>query len=211
MTFYFQRLLTLKNHIRANLTLSTALTLTRILLAPAIVVCILTAVWDAAACLFIFAALTDVLDGACARLFDEETVVGSYLDPFADKVLVLSCYGALIKACTSSIALPAWLLSFLIIKELVLIGTSVALVWTHEAPAVQPSWLGKSAMLLQTVSVFWFLLTLYAGHITLHINAFMHFLIFWFNACALGHYLYKGLRGTRLWYVLKKSLWLYSS
>ncbi len=197
--------------IKANLTLSTALTLTRILLAPAIVICILSAVWDAAACLFIFAALTDVLDGACARLFDEETLLGTYLDPLADKILILSCYGALIKVCASLIALPLWLLLFLIFKELVLIITSIGLVYTNEAATVQPSWLGKSAMLLQTVSVFWFLLSLYANHSTLWLNACMHFLIFWFNALALGHYLYKGLKGTRLWYVLKKSLWLYSS
>ena len=55
--------------------------------------------------LFIAAGVTDAVDGAIARLFDARTPLGQWLDPLADKVLLVSVYVVLGLAG----ALPLWL------------------------------------------------------------------------------------------------------
>tara|TARA_Y200000002_G_scaffold206281_1_gene170163 strand:- start:10238 stop:10771 length:534 start_codon:yes stop_codon:yes gene_type:complete len=76
-----------------DLNLSVYITLTRILLAPALVIAtmygypvpILLAI-------FLIAALTDWMDGACARLMNQVTAFGAFLDPIADKVLFFASF-----------------------------------------------------------------------------------------------------------------------
>ena len=50
----------------------------------------------AAFTVFIFAAITDICDGFFARLLDQKTVLGAYLDPIADKLLLVSSFVTLV-------------------------------------------------------------------------------------------------------------------
>lgn len=73
-------------------TVPNLLTLLRICLAPFLVAAILEGhfVWSFA--LFLAAGLTDALDGTIARLFHQRTMLGQYLDPVADKLLLSTLF-----------------------------------------------------------------------------------------------------------------------
>lgn len=68
------------------------LTLLRICLAPFLVAAILENHYLLGFWLFVIAGLTDALDGALARLLHQRSVVGAYLDPVADKLLLSTLF-----------------------------------------------------------------------------------------------------------------------
>jgi cardiolipin synthase len=68
------------------------LTLARICLAPFLVSAILEDRFAVSFYLFLAAGLTDALDGALARILKQRTVLGSYLDPVADKLLLSTLF-----------------------------------------------------------------------------------------------------------------------
>lgn len=68
------------------------LTLIRICLAPFLVVAILEGHFLLSFWLFIVAGLTDALDGALARLLEQRSILGQYLDPVADKLLLSTVF-----------------------------------------------------------------------------------------------------------------------
>ena len=70
------------------LNLPNSLTLLRILLVPVFVGLLLYGHYDAALITLLIAALTDILDGMVARITDQRTRLGEYLDPLADKASV---------------------------------------------------------------------------------------------------------------------------
>jgi cardiolipin synthase len=69
-----------------------ALTLLRICLAPFLVAAILNGQYLLGFCLFVAAGLTDALDGLLARLLKQRSVLGEYLDPVADKLLLSTLF-----------------------------------------------------------------------------------------------------------------------
>ena len=64
--------------------LPNSLTVLRILLVPVFVGLLLYGHYDAALIILLIAALTDILDGMVARITDQRTRLGEYLDPLAD-------------------------------------------------------------------------------------------------------------------------------
>jgi cardiolipin synthase len=68
------------------------LTLGRICLAPFLVAAILERKFELGFILFVVAGLTDALDGALARVLEQRTVLGHYLDPVADKLLLSTLF-----------------------------------------------------------------------------------------------------------------------
>jgi cardiolipin synthase len=68
------------------------LTIARICLAPFLVSAILDRRYTLGFALFVVAGLTDALDGALARLLKQRTVLGQYLDPVADKLLLSTLF-----------------------------------------------------------------------------------------------------------------------
>jgi cardiolipin synthase (CMP-forming) len=100
--------------------------------------------------IFIGAAITDALDGTVARWFDCRTEIGAILDPFADKLLLLSSFITL----TISGQLPGWLLSVVVIRDIVLVfGYLMVSFYISEHVAVRPSYLGKAATCFQLACV----------------------------------------------------------
>lgn len=104
-----------------NYTLANILTLSRFFIAPAVIVCVLASSGTAmhwAIVLFAVGALTDYFDGALARRMGEETALGSYLDPLADKVLTTSAFVSFYMIDV----LPLWMLGVIIVRDF---GTTV--------------------------------------------------------------------------------------
>ena len=131
------------------------LTLLRMALVPFIAYTLYYRLWLIALILFSVAAITDALDGYLARSWQQETKLGAYLDPLADKFLITACYAVLVFAPVDGLMIPGWFLSIVLAKEAVLLVG--ALYWgiLKEEIEVKPSLLGKAAMAVQTALVGW--------------------------------------------------------
>jgi cardiolipin synthase (CMP-forming) len=99
---------------------------------------------------FAAAALTDSLDGTLARLFDSRTELGAYLDPFADKLMLLSAFVVL----TINGDLPGYLLSVVVVRDVVIVvGYLMLSFFSDERVPVRPSYLGKMSTFFQLACV----------------------------------------------------------
>ncbi len=68
--------------------------------------------------IFILASITDKIDGYLARKYDQVTTFGKFLDPLADKILVLSAMVMLVEMAR----LPAWIPIIVLSREFVVSG-----------------------------------------------------------------------------------------
>ena len=137
---------------------------------------------------FAFAAATDALDGTVARLFDARTEIGAVLDPFADKLLLLSAFVAL----TIDAAIPGWLLGVVVIRDIVVVfGYLLMLFFSTERVPIQPSYMGKSATFFQLVCVVGALIRLNASQP--EVWTLLLYLTVTMTAGSGLHYAYRGL------------------
>ena len=126
------------------------LTLVRIVLIPFFVVLISKHRLTEGLYVFAAAAVTDSLDGTVARWFDSKTELGAFLDPFADKLLLVSSFVVL----TIEGVFPAWLLSVIVIRDVVVVfGYLMLTFFTAERIPVRPSYFGKACTFLQLACV----------------------------------------------------------
>jgi len=137
---------------------------------------------------FAAAAVTDGLDGTVARWFDSRTEIGAFLDPFADKLMLLSAFVVL----TVEQDLPGWLLSVVAIRDVVIVGGYLMIAFfTNERMPVRPSYVGKLSTVLQLACV---IATLLRIGVTWP-NYWYGLLYFTVAVTALSgvHYMYRGL------------------
>ena len=123
------------------------LTILRVLLIPFICVLIALERYPWAAAFFAVAAFTDFLDGYLARRDGLVTVFGKFLDPVADKLLVLT---AMIMLCEKAI-IPAWAAVIVAARELAVDG--LRLVASGSGKVVAAKMPGKIKTVLQLLSV----------------------------------------------------------
>jgi cardiolipin synthase len=142
-----------------NVNLPNLITVTRILLVPLIIWLIVSDAYGAAFLVFILAGASDAVDGFLAKRYGLTTEIGAYLDPLADKLLLVSIYLALgVRA-----ALPAWLV-ILVVSRDVLIVAAVLLAWIVDRPVeVQPVTVSKVNTVCQIVLAGFTLAALGAG------------------------------------------------
>lgn len=124
---------------RLDVTLPNLISLARLLLVPAII-WMITAGWNATAfAIFVVAGIGDAVDGFIARHFNQRSELGAYLDPLADKALIVSIY------VTLGIigAVPRWLVILVVSRDIMIIG-AVMLSWLLGSPIrVKPLWVSK--------------------------------------------------------------------
>ena len=124
-----------------------ALTLARIILVPLIVWLIITHEMAAAFVLFLLAGLSDAVDGYLAKRFGWQTELGAYLDPIADKALLVSIYVTLGFANH----LPVWLVIAVVSRDILIVGAFL-LSWILSQPvAVHPLLISKANTFSQIV------------------------------------------------------------
>lgn len=95
--------------------------------------------YGAALLLFIFAGVSDGLDGYLAKRYHWESRLGSILDPLADKALLVSCYAVL--AWQEHIAI--WLVIFIVIRDLLIISGATAYHFIYGYVEMRPSIISK--------------------------------------------------------------------
>lgn len=120
-----------KKEVRENIyTIPNMLTMSRILATPGIGYLIITHQHVAAVSLLFVAGLTDVVDGYIARKYDMGSVVGTILDPFADKFLMTTL------VVTLSVAgqLPTWLAVVILGRDAGLLMSALYWRWISLPP-----------------------------------------------------------------------------
>ena len=98
--------------------------------------------------IFIIASLTDCLDGKIARKNNLITDFGKFLDPIADKILVLTAMLILVERDM----LPAWIPIIVIIREFTVSGYRLIAV-QKEAKVIAASWYGKVKTTAQMIAI----------------------------------------------------------
>jgi len=127
-------------------TIANQLTLLRMLLIPAFVLLTVYGEFGWALVVFTVAGLTDALDGLMARLANQKSELGAWLDPAADKLLLVTTFIVLTLPNIGLVnRIPIWL-TVLVISRDVGIVLTVAIVSIVSGPRpFRPSWLGKTA------------------------------------------------------------------
>ena len=134
-----------------RITVATLVTMSRFVMVPFIVVAMLKQAWMVACLLLVAASLTDLLDGALARWLKEETELGAYLDPLADKVLLVSTYSTLLCVETSFFYIPPWFFVLIILREIIILGGALLLGLLYNQGMIRPTLLGKTTTALQLI------------------------------------------------------------
>lgn len=110
--------------------------------------------------LFLAGSLTDAVDGLVARLGKKTTVLGQFLDPLADKLLLLSGYLGVFFAKSFPLLPPAWIIVTIVFRDLVITGGIVVLYLSGRKVPIQPNFLGKATTAVQMATLVSILLLL---------------------------------------------------
>src|SRR5664279_1829599 len=105
------------------------ITLGRILLVPVVVWAIASGAMWIAFVLFLVAGVSDAVDGFLAKRFNMATELGAYLDPLADKALIVSIYLTL----GVSDLIPRWLVILVVSRDILIVG-GIMLSWLIGKP-----------------------------------------------------------------------------
>jgi cardiolipin synthase len=129
------------------LSIPNLITLGRIILVPIVVWAISAGAMWIAFVLFLAAGVSDAVDGFLAKRFRMTTVLGSYLDPLADKALLVSIYVTL----GINGVLPRWLVILVVSRDVMIVG-GVMLSWLVGSPVkMKPLVVSKLNTLAQIV------------------------------------------------------------
>ncbi|HXX06858.1 MAG TPA: CDP-alcohol phosphatidyltransferase family protein [Pseudolabrys sp.] len=123
------------------------ITLGRILMVPVVVWAIASGAMWIAFVLFLAAGVSDAVDGYLAKRFHMTTELGAYLDPLADKALIVSIYLTL----GISGLIPQWLVILVVSRDIMIVG-AVMLSWLVGTPVkVKPLLVSKLNTVAQIV------------------------------------------------------------
>lgn len=111
------------------MTLPNMISLARLLSVPFNVWLILVDQWRLALVIFCLAGLSDAVDGFLAKRFDMQSRLGQYLDPIADKVLLVSIFIVL----GAQQHLPLWLVILVVSRDILIVG-GVILLYAFDQP-----------------------------------------------------------------------------
>ena len=131
------------------MTLPNFITIARLIGVPLIVWLIIADRFLAATFLFILAGLSDAADGFIAKRFGATSELGAYLDPVADKALLVSVFVTL----GLNGALPAWLIVLVVSRDLFIIGALLLAYILSNPMAVHPLWVSKVNTVAQIVLI----------------------------------------------------------
>ena len=116
-----------------------------------------------AAFIFVLASATDFFDGYIARTFDQITVLGSILDPLADKMLTLAAFLGLMLLGEAS----PWAIFLILTRELFITGLRVSAV--SQGLDISASWMGKVKTVVQMIAIGFLLMHWQGGELLLWI------------------------------------------
>jgi cardiolipin synthase len=136
-------------HFKSYRSAPNLLTLLRICLMPFLVAAVLEGRYGLSFGLFLAAGVTDALDGALARLLEQRTMLGAYLDPVADKLLLSTLFIVL----THKNLIPTTVTALVFGRDLGILMVSALLYAAAGRREFSPSIFGKANTLAQVTAV----------------------------------------------------------
>jgi CDP-diacylglycerol---glycerol-3-phosphate 3-phosphatidyltransferase len=114
----------------------------------------------AAVAIFILAVISDGLDGYLARSRNQQTRLGTLLDPLADKFLLDCALVILALGVRGLYRVPVWFVLVVFVRDLILLGLAIRCYprWTRGEVRIRPSAWGKTSAVLVMAIVIWVLL-----------------------------------------------------
>lgn len=129
------------------MTIPNIITIIRFLLVPAIVFCLMTDAVGWALAGFVVAGVSDGVDGFIARQFNQRSELGAYLDPLADKLLLVSVFVVL----GYMGELPLWLVIAAVSRDALIVGGVMLSTIMGNPVPVQPLFISKANTAVQIV------------------------------------------------------------
>ncbi len=176
--------------------LANILTILRMVLIPVFVIASVYQLHLLAFAVFVVAGVTDFLDGYIARYTDHVTDVGKFLDPMADKVMLVSVYVVLVLAGIGNTnMLPVWVTILVIFRDVFIAIASLVIFFTTEVKTLQPSIAGKLSTFIQitTASLYLFCNAFYLNVSWL---IYLAYAVAAMTIISGIHYLIKGVKST---------------
>ena len=147
------------------LTIANQLTLLRMLLIPAFIVLTIEGELGWALAVFATAGVTDGLDGVIARRSRQRTTLGAWLDPMADKLMLVSAFVVLtLPNLGLANRLPLWLTALVISRDVGIVVTVAIINLAIGRRTFRPTMLGKIATVVYIVTVSMAMLYNYLGY-----------------------------------------------
>jgi len=171
------------------LTLPNVLTFLRLLAAPVAIGFILAERLEVALALFVAASVTDAVDGFLARVLHQQSRLGAFIDPLADKSLLLGSYLAL----TYVGRVPGWLTAAIVVRDVLIIAAVVILYRRIGRFTMTPSLPGKVSTFVQMVTVAAVLLAGTVPELTVPLRD-LYYLTAAISVVSGTHYITVGLR-----------------
>lgn len=170
------------------MTVPNVLTLGRILLTPLLVWLLLDGDLQLALLVFLIAGLTDGLDGMIARLFNQKSKLGAYLDPLADKILLVTSFILLAHLQV----IPVWLVIIAVSRDVIILLGIMTLMFHDIEFDIKPSGVSKATTLFQLATV---LAAMSSSLLRLPIAVYwaLYLITAGFSIASGVHYLLKGV------------------
>lgn len=137
-----------------SLTIPNLLSLLRMALVPVFIIAVRYGEPKKALLIFLFAGITDALDGFIARIAKQQSLLGTYLDPIADKLLLTSAWVVLaIPNLAQTAPVPLWVTILVISRDLLIVIVALVLYLALGVRKFPPTVISKVTTVVQVTTV----------------------------------------------------------
>jgi cardiolipin synthase (CMP-forming) len=187
-------------------TLPNLLTVLRMILIPVFVICLYYQRFGWGLAIFVWAGITDGLDGMLARRFDQKSQLGTILDPIADKLLLVTSFITLsMPSIISRSALPTphdnfhlpvpfWVTVAVISRDVFIVVGAATINVVTGFRNFRPSLLGKANTVVQITAIVIILLAALLPVLRGYLLPTVYFTVFAFAVLSGGHYIFHASR-----------------
>ena len=136
------------------------ITIIRILIVPGFIISLVNYISGndtyriVAIVLFSIASISDFLDGFIAKVFDQETELGRFLDPVADKLLIISAFVMLVIVKM----IPVWVVIVVITRDIIILFGCIIIYLILDDIEIKPRILSKITTFIQMTTIFFILI-----------------------------------------------------
>lgn len=177
-------------------TVPNMLTVFRMVLIPAFVTLLFYQRFVLALAVFVIAGLTDGLDGLLARRFQQESQLGTVLDPIADKLMMVTAFVVLSmrsifpQPVPSHLPIPFWVTIAVISRDVFIVVGAAAINIMTGFRGFRPSWLGKANTTVQIIAIAIIMFAASVPYYTGYYLPTLYVIVFTFAVTSGLHYIF---------------------